>query len=259
MQFNICTELGKNPARFCAAIAVVPAMDTASRLPQFTQPSEKHRSGTITFVRSGGRSFGITCWHVVEILRDANGAGSQHHLRTMLNGFYVVQDRFIRPSETLGQQCPDVAIREMHSDFARALGKEELNLDAMPETPRDVSFGYAVGFPENLKRRLEEDGGYRVAMPQCSVLAEINRQPNQRFAIHSSVQREDVANENFSGMSGGPIFWSDASSFGIYGIVYEGNATLASPDSADIFIFGELATPETIRSWISQVPPLTAR
>ncbi len=259
MQFNICADLGKNPARFCAAIAVVPTMVTGSRLPQFEQPSEKHRSGTLTFIRSEGRSFGITCWHVVETLRNANGAGTQHHLRTMLNGFYVVQDRFVRPSETIGQKCPDVAIREMHPDFARALGKEELNLDDMPETPMALNFGYAVGFPENLKRRLEEDGGYRIAMPQCSILAEINRQPDQRFTLNSNVKREEMANEDFSGMSGGPIFWSDASSFGIFGIVYEGNAMLATQDSAEVFIFGEFAVPETIRGWTTQVPLLTGR
>ena len=259
MKFTICADLAKNPARFCAALAVVPTMDAVSSIPQFTRPAETHRSGTITFVRSGGRSFGITCWHVVQALRDANRTGTHHQLRTMLNGFYAVQDRFVRPSATFGQPALDVAIRELHPDFASALGKEELRLDDMPDTPQEVRFGYAVGFPENLKRQLEEDGGYRVAMPQCSVLAEISRKPDQRFALHSNLHREDVAHEHFSGMSGGPIFWSDASDFGIYGIVYEGDAKPATENTADVFVFGELATPETIRGWASQVPSITVR
>lgn len=256
MNFSICDTLKENPARFCAAIAVVPSVDSQSRPPQFTQPSAMHRSGTITFVRSGGRSFGITCWHVVEILRQANEAGERYLLRTMLNGFYVVQDRFVQPSPSLGSGTLDVAIRGLHPDFAKALGKEELHLDDMPAIPNEVRFGYAVGFPENLKRRLEEDRGHRISMPQCSVLAEINRPPDQRFTLHSQVRREAVAHEQFSGMSGGPIFWSDEDQFGIYGIVYERDAKISANDMAEIYVFGELATPDTIRGWIKEVPTL---
>lgn len=259
MTFSVCDALEENPARFCAALAVAPTVDVQPRWPQFTQPSETHRSGTITFIRSGGRSFGITCWHVIEALRQANATGNQHLLRTMLNGFYVVHDRFIQPSPSFGSASLDVAIRELHPDFAKSLGKEELPLDDMPELTSEVRFGYAVGFPENLKRRLEEDGGYRISMPQCSVLAEINRQPNQRFTLYSQVRRESVAHEQFSGMSGGPIFWSDENRFGIYGIVYEGDAKSSSEDTADIYVFGELATPDTIRGWIKEVPALGFR
>jgi hypothetical protein len=255
--FSVCDALEENPARFCAALAVVPTVDAQSRLPQFTKPSEAHRSGTMTFVRSGGRSFGITCWHVVETLRKANETGKHHLLRTMLNGFYVVHDRFVQPSPPFGSASPDVAIRELHPDFAKALGKEELHLDDMPDVPSEVRFGYAVGFPENLKQRLEEDRGYRISMPQCTVLAEINRQPDQRFTLHSQVRREAVAHERFSGMSGGPIFWSDEHQFGIYGIVYEGDAKPSTEDTAEIYVFGELATPDTIRGWIKEVPALT--
>jgi len=256
MTFPVCDVLEENPARFCAALAVVPTVDDQSRIPQFSQPSEAHRSGTMTFVRSGGRSFGITCLHVVETLRNANKSGQHYLLRTMLNGFYVVHDRFIQPLQPLGSPPLDIAIRELHPDFAKSLGKEELHIDDMSEAPGDISFGYAVGFPENLKRRLEEDHGYRISMPQCTVLVEINRQPNQRFALYSQVHRESVAYEQFSGMSGGPIFWSDDHKFGIYGIVYEGGVQASTEDKADIYVFGELATPDTIRSWIKEIPAL---
>lgn len=58
-------------------------------------------------------------------------------------------------------------------------------------------------------------------------------------------------------MSGGPIFWSDEHQFGIYGIVYEGDAKPSTEDTAEIYVFGELATPDTIRGWIKEVPALT--
>jgi len=57
-------------------------------------------------------------------------------------------------------------------------------------------------------------------------------------------------------MSGGPIFWSDDHKFGIYGIVYEGGVQASTEDKADIYVFGELATPDTIRSWIKEIPAL---
>lgn len=175
----------------------------------------------------------------------------------MLNGFYVVADRFVQPSSPFGLEPLDIAIRELHPEFAKALGKEELHLDDMPEVPGEVRFGYAVGFPENMKRRLEEDRGYRISMPQCTVLAEINRKPDQRFTLHSQVHRKAIAYEQFSGMSGGPIFWSDENRFGIYGIVYEGGAKPSTDDDAEIYVFGELATPDTIRGWTAEVPELT--
>ncbi len=254
--FPICDALAENPARFCAALAVAPTSAPRSRQPQFSKPSEKHRSGTLTFVTSGGRSFGITCWHVIETLRKANSeTGKQHQLRTMLNGFYVVLDRFVRPNPPFGAGALDIAIRELSPEFAKALGKEQIQLDDAPD-PAEITFGYAVGFPENLKRRLDEKEGHRVAMPQCEVTAKIERQPERRFSLFSQVQRQDLAHEDFSGMSGGPIFWSEANRFGIYGIVYEGGVTSASKDFAEIFLYGELATPSVIRGWIQQVNPL---
>lgn len=252
-EFQISENLKKNSTRFCAALAVAPTFDPHSLQPQFSKPSEQYRSGTLTFVRSGGKSFGITCWHVIETLRQINAeTGDQYQLRTMLNGFYVVQDRFIRPKPPFGSGELDIAIRELSPEFAKALGKEEIQLDQVHE-PAKIQYGYAVGFPENLKRRLEEKDGYRVAMPHCVVLAEIERESDSRFVMFSQVGREDVAHKDFSGMSGGPIFWSEANHFGIYGIIYEGGVTSASKDLAEIFVYGELAKPKVIRDWIQQV------
>lgn len=74
--------------------------------------------------------------------------------------------------------------------------------------------------------------------------------------MFSQVRREGVAHEDFCGMSGGPLFWSEANRFGIYGIVYEGGLTSASEEFAEIFVYGELATPAVIREWIQPVNPL---
>jgi len=38
--------------------------------------------------------------------------------------------------------------------------------------------------------------------------------------------------------------------------VYEGGVQASTEDKADIYVFGELATPDTIRSWIKEIPAL---
>ena len=256
-RFLICDDLAINPSRFCAALAVVPTIGPDAIQFRFSEPNENYRSGTLTFIKSGGRSYGITCWHVIEALRTVQSiTGKPHQLRTMLNGFYVVLDRFINPAPPHGADSLDIAIRELSPDFAKALGKEEIQLDDAVD-PAEIHFGYAVGFPENLKRRVSEDSSYRVAMPHCVVLAEFNNRPlDRRFTLFSSVQREDIAHEDFSGMSGGPIFWSNTDRFGIFGIVYEGDVKSSAEASGEIFLYGECATPSEIRDWIRQVTPL---
>jgi hypothetical protein len=54
-------------------------------------------------------------------------------------------------------------------------------------------------------------------------------------------------------MSGGPIFWSTLETYGIYGIIYEANPTNFAGDKMGIMLAGELATPESIKYWISQI------
>ena len=58
---------------------------------------------------------------------------------------------------------------------------------------------------------------------------------------------------NYSGMSGGPIFWSTKDDYGILGIVYEGGA---GEENKSIYVYGEIATPDVIKDWIVQCPPL---
>ncbi|WP_157959017.1 hypothetical protein [Salinicola endophyticus] len=50
-------------------------------------------------------------------------------MRTMLNGFYVVQDRFFIPSADFGQPQPDIAIRELNAAFLETIEKEAIDLD----------------------------------------------------------------------------------------------------------------------------------
>lgn len=179
---------------------------------------------------------------------------NSHSMRTMVNGFYAVGDRFTRPTPQYGDPDIDIAIRELHPDFPSAIGKVPIDLDSARTSPSSISHGYAVGFPETMKYRKDEDENrYRVSMPQFEILAEINGFPTQRFSLSSELPTAPTQTD-FSGMSGGPIYWSTDDNYGILGLIYEGGVGNPTSLGCSVYVFGELATPTIIRSWIAQIP-----
>jgi len=253
MDYPICDQLAANPAKHCAAIVVTANFEPDDRgLLQFAKPDEKLRSGTLTFVETEGRTFAITCLHVVQHYRDLTAASDEgaYSMRTMVNGFLVVLDRFITPQPQYGDGPLDIAIREVAPSFVKHLGKEPFSLDLRSEMPSAIGHGYAVGFPETLKKRVHENElGYKVSMPQVQILAELTHTPRSRFQLFSELD-EAPAHTNFSGMSGGPIFWSSETEYGMLGITYEGDV---GSDGKTVHIFGELATRDNILDWIAQI------
>ncbi len=253
-EFEMADALKTNASAFCAAVAITENVTLSDdRMPAIARPKASLRNGTLTFVRSGGRTFGITCQHVIDAYRRIiaeNDGQFTHSMRTMLNGFYVVIDRFVRPTPQLGDPELDIAIREVDPAFPAALGKQCLEIDAMSEPPVDLAYAFAVGFPETLKYEIHEGHQYKVSMPQMEIVAELSGCPDRRFVMASQLE-EDLPHLNFSGMSGGPIFWSTADEFGLLGITYEGGPGSFGPS---VRIYGELATPNIVRGWLDQVP-----
>ncbi len=256
MKYTICEQLYKNPSIHCASLVVTQNFATTNdgRF-DFAKPSDDLRNGTLTFVKSDGKVFGITCWHVIEHYRsqiDKSGNLDSHSMRTMVNGFYFVLDRFVRPKPQMGMPNLDIAIRELRPDFPLAIGKIPIDLDQNNNLPQRISYGYAIGFPETMKYRIQENTGFRVSMPQVEILAELQAVPTGRFTMFSEIDNIPE-NIDYSGMSGGPIFWSTSEHYGMLGIVYEGGKG-AELSNKSIYVFGELATAEVIKEWIAQVP-----
>ena len=254
VDYPIADQLHQNPAIHCATLAITRNVITGEGWPRFAEPDAALRNGTLTFVKSNGQTYAVTCHHVVEYYRNVcknSGEEFSHSMRTMLNGFYHVQDRFIRPSAQHGDHSPDIAIREIDPDHIARIGKEPLDLDALKEPPEDIKHAYAVGFPEALKYNKHDEKdrfGYRVSMPQVQILAELSCRPDRRFTMFSSLERLAL-DIDYSGMSGGPIYWSSGDEYGILGIIYEGGP---SEDKREIYVYGELATPAVIRGWIQE-------
>lgn len=256
--FQICDALYENPSKHCAALVVTEnVIHDENRWPRFAQPSDELRNGTLTFIKSNKRVYGITCWHVVAHFREQlskSGNPCSHTMRTMVNGFYIVADRFIQPKPQFGDAQVDIAIRELDPDFVSAIGKNPIDLDKKFNIPQTIRYGYAVGFPETMKyKKMEDQSGYRISMPQAEILAEISKFPTRRFTLFSELSEKPVQ-ADYSGMSGGPIFWSTENSYGIFGIIYEGGVGSELSEGKSVYVFGEVATPEVIKGWLTQLP-----
>lgn len=256
--FPICAGLSENPAMHCAALVVAAnVLKDKNGWPNFAQPSDELRNGTLTFVKTNGRVYGITCWHVIEHFRkqlSKSGNPYSHSMRTMVNGFYTVLDRFIRPESQFGDPPIDIAVRELDPDILSAIGKTPIDMDAQSKALDAIRHGYAVGFPETMKyKKMEDQSGYRISMPQVEILAEIQGFPTRRFTLFSELS-DKPSQTDYSGMSGGPIFWSTEENYGIFGIIYEGGIGSKLSDGKSVYVYGEVATPEVIKDWLSQLP-----
>jgi hypothetical protein len=193
VDYAIADKLHDNPAKHCATLAITQNVIAGPDWPQLAQPDAALRNSTLTFVKSGGCTYGITCQHVVQHYRNvlaASGDPGSHTMRTMLNGFHVVMDRFVQPHAQLGEPDPDIAIREISPEHVAHIGKIAMDLDAMKEAPEDIRHAYAVGFPEKLKYPKHDDQpGYRVSLPQVEILAELPRRPDRRFTMFSVLEK----------------------------------------------------------------------
>lgn len=90
-------------------------------------------------------------------------------------------------------------------------------------------------------------------MPQAEMLAEINGMPNSRFSLNSELS-ERPEHEDYSGMSGGPIYWNTEKEYGLMGIIYEGGVVYELANGKSIHIYVEKAEKAEIIRWIAQIP-----
>ncbi len=119
VDYPTAEKLQKHSSIHCATLAVTQNVITGPGWPQVAQPDATLRNGTLTFVKSGGRTYGITCQHVVQHYRDVLTGSVEpgtHTMRTMLNGFYVVLDRFVQPHAQFGPEGPSERKRTVRNE-----------------------------------------------------------------------------------------------------------------------------------------------
>ena len=260
--FPLCDFFNNNEALHCASLVITPNLTEDDRgRKTFSQPSEVISNGTITFIEYDAKTYGITCWHIIEIFRNAENEHGKHShtMRTMVNGFYVIMDRFVRPSPEFGQPQLDIAIREINPEHIKKIGKAPIKLESLPDMPDELHHAIAIGFPTKLKHKKQENEAFhRISMPHISIVAELSDgKPTQRFNMFSELEEKpDVI--DYSGVSGGPIYWNTEKEYGIIGINYESAAGSELFGEKSIHVSGELATPNIIKKWIKEYHDKTA-
>jgi hypothetical protein len=234
------------------------------------------RSGTLTLVQTNNRYFAITCDHVIKILEEENrkkmdewvelGYVEEERAREYPYAhfkLYCITNTYIdlssftfkQPFAQYPESQPDIRIAEITEEVLTKMIKKAINLDKNSVVPNNLTFGIAVGFPETLKAKREVGGGHVFSMPNLEVTAQLHSQPQGRFNLHSKVKEE--IDRNFSGMSGGPIFWHQGRGYNILGIVFESpNNNHSTFEKNEIMIRGEYASPETIKGWVKDLFPI---
>jgi hypothetical protein len=259
-KYAVFPSLLDNTSKHCATLAVGETIINDEHGVRTGNPDTSSPNGTITFIKSDGKVFGITCWHVINYLRsqiELSGLPGSYSFYTMNVRPFILVDSFIRPNSEFEYHQLDIGIRQVKSDFVSAIGKSPLEIDCM-SVPDSIEFGLAVGFPERLKYErveLSENGSQVISLPTVSILAEIDRTPSGKFILYSEFESTEH-HESYSGMSGGPILWSNEDIYGIFGITYEASKCEEFTNGKSIMIAGELATPNIIKHWISQIPKL---
>jgi hypothetical protein len=255
MVYTVSDDLSDNACKHCAPMFII-----QQHIPM--APTSNDPSATLTFIRFRGRTFGVTCKHVVELLRNyikESGNQFSHTFFIPLKKHHMVQDRFVIPAGDWITPEPDIAIRELDPEFPEYVGKSALDIEACVVPPlSEVTFAIAAGFSDRMKEQIQEGLGYRISMPCVHAAAENRSDQGHSFSLFSELE-STPAIRYLSGLSGGPIYWSNECAYGLLGITYESSPLEgALAGGAAIHIKGHLADISTFERWASQVPKLYA-
>lgn len=229
------------------------------------------RNGTLTFVSYKGEYFALTCNHVLEALEKRQNAWKKEQLEKFdfeppIDGVELFtpigefQHHFNYklipvPQSEFGEQ-PDVAIARVKLDYIKRLGRKAIvfaNKKSLPET------GIASGYPEEQRSIRQGKSLHTFSPKHVECIATLQVTAKGGLLLQDPVE-DHGALDVLSGMSGGPIIWSDAKRFGLAGIVMEGLDIQPKEgqlvEEPGIWIHGERLTKELFDKWIQVIPPL---
>jgi hypothetical protein len=197
-------------------------------------PETAEETATVTFVKIFGRVYAATAGHVIKILmRKAKEDGFEYE------GFYCPQSPgvailgpFLSPPEDyLGRQ-PDIALCPVDAHLPKRIGKAPFEVLPEGDAAWPVTHALAIGFPTSAKYDVEgQKGRVTLALPCVRAVAEgLNSSGESDQVMFNSELLERPNIVSLSGMSGGPVFWSDDERFGLIGFVKEALDVTSTPD-----------------------------
>lgn len=273
----VCEELlneqkGLNTHRFCAPVFIASTFSGTlwvkdEHLAPEKIDSDTLRSGTVTFVQYKGRFYALTCWHVIESLEKRQQQWKEEQVEKFNClppidgiGLYTPIDNnqyhFNFKFTKVGCEKTDVAIARITSHAFKRLGRSAITLAAKKQFPET---GIASGYPEE-QRIITAGRNINTFSPKFVVcIATLSESMGGTVYIEDSISTHNGV-DVLSGMSGGPLIWSDSKRFGLAGIIKSGHDIqpkdngFATEDS--IFIHAQKVTPQIFDEWLESVPPL---
>ncbi len=243
----------KDAGKFCATIARarVAAFWRRRFIPQVDDPT-----ATVTFILFEGRTYAVTAAHVVSAFESAaktEGCYPESYFVPIQPGV-CIGPPFIKPPTRFMERAPDVALRPIRVELPAYVRKRafELNKDSAPTFP--LAAALAAGFPTWAKDILTDPRGERLILRGVHAVAEGVRSLDADQVQFFSEIGERPLIARLSGMSGGPVFWSEGETFGLLGFVKE--ALDAEPTKDETLHLGpkvnficQRASYETFGAW----------
>ncbi|NWF36670.1 hypothetical protein [Mariprofundus sp. KV] len=153
--------------------------------------------------------------------------------------------------------APDVAIARVNLNSITRLGRKPLIFTRKDTLPITV---IASGYPE-VERSIQKGNKLNtLSVKIAACLASIQTTADGGLLLEDTISDHKGIN-NLSGMSGGPIIWSNNKKFSLAGIVREGLDI--QPKEGElrvepgICIHGERITTSIFEEWLQEIPPLS--
>lgn len=244
----------------------------------------KIRSATLTFVSYKNQIYGITCRHVVEALEERNSKKHKEHISShgknvpfveeaQMHFFFPKENDQIHinakfhkpPGDVFTNSFPDIAIGRISDRKLAQIGREVIDLDkVIPDREHwsEHAGAIATGYPEQNRRSVPADRNLaKMAISTVIAISPFERVSEYKLTMFYELDEEPIA-DNLSGMSGGPILWSDEASWGLIGIVKKGRDIKSGSsrnkdsfiDGHAIWIDGEPLSKALFEKWISVIP-----
>jgi hypothetical protein len=222
-------------------------------------PRPQDETATVTFVRFEQCTYAVTALHVIDTFRrqaERDGLAPEGYFLPTARGV-LVSPPFIAAPRDWPVPAPDVALRQIDDALPAHIGKEafELHPDVKPTFP--IHYAAAVGFPTAGKKDRDEALGNRLAMQCVHAIAEGVGAPSSADQIQFFSEIEAAPEfGSLSGMSGGPVFWSDGEQLGLLGFVKEALDVQPRPGEDSIYsgprvnFIVQHASYETFGRWV---------
>jgi len=202
--------------------------------------------------------YALTAYHVVR--RAAETDTSLATVRNEIQRFDLA--RFWQPHSSVpGGSRPDVSIYRISPEIVDILKGEAITVCGRLSV--DPAHSIAVGYPTLKKRTLPVPGGGGfIESPGVHAIAEMSSISDSSFVCYSELP-PDTNEEELSGMSGGPVFWTSEETYGLLGIITDAPTMVPSTSEPGegsfgggprLIFRGERVTVERMDEWLRDRP-----